>query len=235
VEFGYDPRDFALLSFGGAGPLHACALARTLGVPTVLIPRMPGALSAYGIFVSDGVRDYSRTVMLPPTDDQLPAHFEELEKLSRRESTPGDLSANFRSVDLRYVGQGYEISVDWDGDAEERFHREHERRYGYADRSRKVEAVTVRVRSVLASEAPAVREEERKQADGRRAVVGEKQIYSEGRWDAGLIYDREKLKPGDTFSGPAIVTEYSATTFVPAGCHVDVDGFLNMVIDVRAN
>ena len=235
VEYGYDPREFVLLSFGGAGPLHACALAKALSVPKVLVPRMPGALSAYGVLVSDAVRDYSRTVMLAPTDPQLEKHFEDLEELSRTESTNGRSIVSFRSVDLRYVGQGYEISVDWNGDAPERFHREHERRYGYADRTRRVEAVTIRLRSVLPSDIKAPREAKPEASNGKDAAFHKKEIYSEGRWLPGLVYDREKLKAGDVFSGPAIVTEYSATTFVPPGCRVQVDRFLNMVIDVPAN
>ncbi len=235
VEYGYDPRDFVLLSFGGAGPLHACALAKALNVPKVLVPRMPGALSAYGVFVSDAVRDYSRTVMLPPTDPELAKHFEQLEQLSQSQNTESQSTQNFRSVDLRYVGQGYEISVDWDGDSTERFHREHERRYGYADRKRRVEAVTIRLRSVLRSETPVIREQERVGSDGQQAVLGEKQIYCDGQWVTGRVYQRETLRAGDVFPGPAIVTEYSATTFVPPGCRVEVDGFLNMVIDVCAN
>jgi N-methylhydantoinase A len=235
VEYGYDPRDFVLLSFGGAGPLHACALAKALSIPKVLVPRMPGALSAYGVFVSDAVRDYSRTVMLPPTDPRLDKHFEDLEQLSRSENTNGEPTVSFRSVDLRYVGQGYEISVDWDANSAERFHREHERRYGYADHSRQVEAVTVRLRSVVPSETGGFPQEKCIPGNGARAAVGEKQIYIDGHWAPGVVYDREKLGSGDVFSGPAIVTEYSATTFVPPGCRVEVDRLLNMVIDVQAN
>jgi N-methylhydantoinase A len=235
VEYGYDPRDFVLFSFGGAGPLHACALAKALNIPTVLVPRMPGALSAYGVFVSDAVRDYSRTVMLPPADPQLEKHFESLEQLSRAENGHGDSTEYFRSVDLRYRGQGYEISVDWDGDPTESFHREHERRYGYADRKRRVEAVTVRLRSVLSSEVPALRQHKEERNNDRQAVITEKKIYTDGHWVPGLVYNREGLQAGDVFAGPAIVTEYSATTFVPPGCRVEVDGLLNMVIDVCAD
>lgn len=236
VEYGYDPRDFALLSFGGAGPLHACALAQALSIPQVLVPRMPGALSAYGVFVSDVVRDYSRTVMLPPTDPSLENHFVELEQLSKRElETHHSHGAAVRSVDLRYVGQGYEIAVDWDANATEGFHREHERRYGYADRARPVEAVTVRLRSVVSTEVLAAREHERDGGDGGRAVIAQKKIFVDGQWMAGLVYDREKLRAGDVFQGPAIVTEYSATTFVPPRCRGEVDRFLNMVIHVVAN
>lgn len=235
VEYGYDPRDFVLFSFGGAGPLHACALAKALNVPKVLVPRMPGALSAYGVFVSDAVRDYSRTVMLSPTDVQLEKHFDDLEQLSKAGSTSGEHPVSLRSVDLRYAGQGYEISVDWDGNATERFHREHERRYGYADRTRRVEAVTVRLRSILTSDVPALREHKRDGKDAEQAAVAKQQVYSDGHWLPSVVYDRERLKAGDVFAGPAIVTEYSATTFVPPGCRVEVDGFLNLVIDVCAN
>ena len=91
------------------------------------------------------------------------------------------------------------------------------------------------MRSVLASEVPAFRERNRERSDGREAIIAEKQIYSDGRWWPGLVYEREKLTAGSVFQGPAIVTEYSATTFVPPGCRLEVDGFLNMVIDVCAN
>ncbi len=111
VEQGHDPRDFVLVSFGGAGPLHACALARALRIPKVLVPRLPGALSAYGILVSDAVRDYSRTVMLRPEDASIVQHFQSLEELGIRDMTAEGLEGMpIRSVDLRYAGQGYELT-----------------------------------------------------------------------------------------------------------------------------
>ena len=130
VEQGHDPRDFVLVSFGGAGPLHACALARALRIPKILIPINPGALSAYGILVSDVVRDYSRTVMLRPEDPSLLKHFEALEQLGDREMKSEGLSAvASRSLDVRYRGQGYELTVDWSKDLVAQFHCLHEQRY----------------------------------------------------------------------------------------------------------
>src|SRR6185437_593080 len=140
VEQGHDPRDFVLVSFGGAGPLHACALARALRIPKVLVPDFPGALSAYGILVSDVIRDYSRTVMLHPGDESLGRHFTALEEAGRRDMEEAGLKgAAIRSLDLRYAGQGYELNVAWPDDFVNEFHRLHEQQYGYADVRRPVQ------------------------------------------------------------------------------------------------
>ncbi len=153
VEQGHDPRDFILVSFGGAGPLHACALARALSIPKVLVPRLPGALSAYGILVSDAVRDYSRTVMLRPDDPSIAQHFQSLEELGARDMNAEGLAAvAFRSLDVRYAGQGYELAVEWSSDFVSRFHQLHEQRYGYADAHRPIEVVNARVRMIAATE-----------------------------------------------------------------------------------
>ncbi len=219
VEQGHDPRDFILLSFGGAGPLHACALARALRIPKVLVPRMPGALSAYGILVSDIVRDRSRTVMLNPGDERLAEYF-------------ATLGEGEQSVDLRYAGQGYELNVPWVGDFVARFHDLHRQRYGYSDTQRTVEVVNARVRIVSATSPIEEKCEPVRPGDGASAITREKQIYCDGAWRVGKVYARERLQPGDAFAGPAVVVEYSATTFVEPGAQVAVDGFRNLVITV---
>ena len=222
IEHGFDPREFALLSFGGAGPLHACALARALQIPTVLVPPLPGALSAYGILVSDIVREHSRTVMLAPDDERLEQQFETL-------AADGE-----RSVDLRYRGQGFELRIAWGPGFVEQFHQQHERLYGYADRGRAVEIVTVRVRVVEPSDALELTPQQLRSSDGRQAMVAQRELYEDGVWRDGSVYSRDLLKAGDTFRGPAIVNEYSATTYVPSGCRLTVDEWSNLVIDVQA-
>ncbi len=138
VEQGYDPRDFALVAFGGGGPLHACSLARSLRIPTVVIPAMPGALSALGILLSDVVRDHARTVMLPGESvSGLNSLFAEIEEEARAEfEAEGLEGAAQYSLDLRYTGQGYELNVPWDAahpsDSVTEFHRAHEQRYGFS-------------------------------------------------------------------------------------------------------
>jgi N-methylhydantoinase A len=233
VEQGYDPRDFTLVSFGGAGPLHACALAQLLKIPRVLIPPMPGALSAYGILVSDIVRDYSRTVMVRPGDASLDLHFQELERAGSTEMRKeGFEGMAVRTLDLRYAGQGFELTVDWSEEFVEDFHRTHETRYGYCDRQRPVEIVNVRVRFVVATEPIALEPLPPGAGDVARALIGQKPMYYRGKWLTGNVYDRTHFAAGDTFEGPAVVAEYSATTFLPPECKADVDGLANLVVTV---
>ncbi len=139
VERGYDPRDFALLAFGGCGGLHACEIAEELGMKTVIVPQHAGALSALGMLLADAVRDYSRGVL---GRKNLEAEFRKLESRALRESPNATL---VRTADLRYVGQSYELNVPWPGD---RFHGEHKKVYGYARPDREVEVVTIRVRAI---------------------------------------------------------------------------------------
>jgi N-methylhydantoinase A len=232
VEQGHDPRDFVLVSFGGAGPLHACALARALGIPKILIPMYPGALSAYGILVSDVVRDYSRTVMLRPENPSLLQHFEVLEKLGSREMKAEGLTAvAVRSLDVRYRGQGYELTVDWSKDFVPQFHRLHEQRYGYSDPERPVEVVNARVRMIAATEPLQSERKLPRNADGKQAIIKDKSVYYENQPLKAAVYDRSRLNAGDRFQGPAVVVEYSATTFLPRGSTAAVDEYMNIIID----
>lgn len=233
VEQGHDPRDFVLVSFGGAGPLHAVALARALQISKVLVPNMPGALSAYGILVSDVVRDYSRTVMLAPEDPSLERHFRELEETGQREMhAEGFTGTAMRTADVRYSGQGYELPVPWSADCIQQFHRLHEQRYGYADVTRAVEVVNVRVRLVAATEPLTLQKHELHNSAGAQAVIAKQTVFFAGEWLPSTIYDRDRLHAGERFTGPSIIVEYSATTFVPPGCAVYLDEYKNLVIEV---
>jgi N-methylhydantoinase A len=233
VERGYDPRDFTLVAFGGGGPLHACSLAHTLRVPRVLVPALPGALSAVGILLADTMREYSRTVMLP-----INAFFEdvfgELEKLGMEEFRAENLTGqSFRSMDVRYRGQGYELNVPFGAEMAAQFHDLHQRRYGFANETRALEVVNVRVRMVSAAEAftPAV--QPLHEGDGSHALIDTRQVYFDGRFQETRDYDRDLLRPGNTFAGPAIVSEYSSATVLPFGDVLRVDGLGNLVIEVH--
>ncbi len=228
IERGHDPGDFTLVSFGGAGGLHACALAAALRIPRVLVPLHPGALSALGILLSDVVKDYSRTVMLPPGDRSLSARFAEIEREGREEMRREGFATGLkvaRSADLRYVGQGYELNVPWSAKISDAFHRAHEARYGYADRARPVEVVNIRVRLKARQQARATTSRQRfRPGNGRQALAGQ----AGGSY---RLYQRELLRPGDRFAGPAIIAEYSATTFLPAGFRASVDPWGNMLLE----
>lgn len=236
VEQGYDPRDFTLVAFGGGGPLHACSLARALRIPTVLIPAMPGALSALGILLADVVRDHSLTVMLPGESIHLLAsHFTELERRARSEFAAEGLAGTpSHSVDLRYAGQGYELNVPWHTQSPARsldaFHALHRERYGFADPQKPVQIVNLRLRMTAPAEPYAPRRREPVPGDGRAACYGERDIYFGGRFLLSRLYCRDQLVPGDTIPGPAMITEYTSATILPPGARATVDPFANLVI-----
>ena len=232
VERGHDPREFTLVAFGGAGPLHACSLARALGIPRVLVPAMPGALSALGILGADVVRDYSRTVMTSVDDNSLERHFSEVEANASADFEAGGLTGTaIRSVDLRYTGQGYEINVPAGTDMLEQFHEAHRKRYGHADESKRVEVVNVRVRIVSASDPINLPHKLPGTPGSDHAVLKKKKVMFANEWMETPVLDRKLLSPGNTFIGPAIVHEYSATTVVPPGYKVRVDLFSNLTIE----
>jgi N-methylhydantoinase A len=233
VERGHDPRRFTLLAFGGGGPLHACALARSLRIPTVLIPAAPGALSAIGILFADEVRDLSRTVMLPGERlNSLEPHFRSLEESFNVDFPSAQNILLERSVDLRYQGQGYELNVPYNEQTAEAFHLQHEQRYGFADRVRPYEIVNVRLRLRVPTEEFEVARQERRPGDASQALCGHRQVYFDGIWQDARIYERPLLRPGDGFAGPALIAEYTSTTVVPPGCLLEVDGFNNLLIAI---
>jgi N-methylhydantoinase A len=233
VERGYDPRDFTLVAFGGGGPLHACALARALQVPRVLVPALPGALSAVGILLADTVREYSRTVMRA-SDAGLEDVFASMEAEGRAEfSTDGLEGVAFRSVDLRYAGQGYELNLPYEPGMLDAFHALHKKRYGFANEQRAVEIVNVRMRLVAAAEPFEPSRESVVESDGSDALVGTCAVYFEGVPHETRLYERAKLHAGDTFAGPAIVSEYSSATILPPGDVLRVDELGNLVIEVH--
>ncbi len=237
IERGYDPRVFSLVAFGGAGGLHACELARALGIPRVIVPTMPGALSAFGILVSDVVKDYARTVLWR-TSDNLPSKELEREfKILRRKAQQDFRNERWRgrvdyrlTVDARYRGQGYELNVPYTAGLISAFRREHERRYGYSYENREIELVTLRLRARMKSSHSANR---MVRLDSRSADVSQPErisLTSTGKIVRGMLYPRESLPPNRKTRGPAVVAEYSATTFVPEKAQFWVDRAGNLVI-----
>src|SRR5579862_1104902 len=243
IERGRDPRHFALVAFGGAGGLHACALAEALSIPHVIIPAFPGALSALGILASDVVKDYSRTVLWRasgkvPTAN-LNREFAALQKNAaqdfKQEAWQGSPLYN-RSVDLRYRGQGYELNLPLSKNLLRDFEQEHHRRYGYIHPNREVELVTLRLRATLRTATrPGKRHVGIAIARPSRATPGrisapQTRVSFDGKSLPTTIRDRNELHPGKTYSGPAIITEYSATTVIPPGKKFHVDKASNIIV-----
>ena len=240
IERGFDPRDYTLVAFGGAGGLHACDLAVALDMPRVLVPQLPGGLSALGILRADVVKDFSRTVRLPArsaaaTRRALERPYAELLRRGLREMRAEGFSAGRvrtqRLLDMRYIGQAYELTVPEAGDFLAAFHRAHDRRYGYSDAARGVEIVNVRLRLVGATSKPALPRMRAGGSDAWRALAGHSAVYFAGRRVPTPVYRRDRLRAGNRFRGPAIVTEYSATTVVPPGWRARVDSYASLILE----
>jgi len=239
IERGYDPREFALLAFGGAGGLHACELAASLHIPRVIVPARPGALSAFGILVSDVVKDYSRTVLWRTLDElplkRLNAEFGNLRRKAEQDFRSEGWKSSIRyqrGVDVRYRGQGHELNVPFTGKLIAAFRREHERRYGYCYPAREIELVTLRLRAIVKSPQPSLsRSRVRAEQSGGDREWG--LVFFAGKKIRTATYDRDSLQPSRKYSGPAVVTEYSATTVVPPGAKFWLDTAGNIIIQTR--
>jgi len=238
IERGHDPQECTLVAFGGGGPLHACSLARALRIPRVMIPAMPGALSAMGILLADVVRDYSRTVMLPGTAiDCLEPDFAELEQRGAAEFAAENVDGIAQcTADMRYQRQGYELNVIYDKKAPARtieaFHRLHLQRYGFCDINRPTEIVNLRVRMTSSAEPYSPVPGDTVPGDGISACYAERAVFFDGSFLPTRLYRRHQLVPGDIIPGPAMITEYTSATVVPPGCTVNVDGFRNLIVSI---
>lgn len=241
VERGLDTRDFALCAFGGAGPVHAVALARELGVPKVIVPFASGVFSAYGILVSDLQQDYSRTHLLRLNEGDIEADAVVQETLGEfavaAEHELAEQGIAFTeaslipSVDMRYLGQSYELNVNFTtvADARARFHQEHQKRYGYAMPAEAVELVTIRLRVLVPRSKPVpplVPAGKAGKPEEYRAV-----LFEEG-WQRTPIFRRAALPAHVEFEGPAIIAATDSTTVVPSDSQFAVDSYGNIVIVV---
>jgi len=243
VARGYDPRHFLLVAFGGAGPLHACELAAALQIPRVLIPTVPGVLSALGMLAADVIKDYVRTVMVLSEDAQakVEAVFSELEEqgrsdLAKEGFSPAQVILE-RFLDLRYVGQSYELVVPFAQEMAEaiaRFHAAHERRFGYNDPRERVHVVNVRLKARGVTPRPVLaRQEEAQKATATPTIVRPVifATHSGATPYTTAVYAREELPSGVTFTGPAIVTQYDTTTVLPPDWHAYIDAVGNLIAE----
>jgi N-methylhydantoinase A len=239
VERGYDPQDFVLVSFGGAGGLHAVELAKAVGIPKVLVPRGASTLSAFGMLTADILKDYVQTVMLSgdTSYEELMGRMESLEvrgvgELQGQGVRLEDITL-YREIDMRYVGQGYELSLPLSHDFTQDFHLLHKRRYGHSAPDAPVEVVNVRLRVVGSVTKPPLPRMPMGESDPSSAFTGQRSVVF-GEREAGLIpfYSGERLKPGNELVGPTIVVYEDTTVFLAEGDRGEVDENLNLVIDV---
>jgi N-methylhydantoinase A len=249
VQRGYDPRDFALVAFGGAGPLHAGWIARELGIQRIVIPERPGIACAFGLLVTDIRSDYTRSKLMPVEGIDLAdvnATFCELEAQGQRwlaaEGVPPDRRVLRRAVDMRYVGQNYELTIPLPpgplGPAEinsllQTFYQEHERTYGYYTADEPTQLITFRLEALGLVPKVALRASPPGGDHPVKAQKETRQIYL-GKADGGLvscpIYWRQALQPGHRLLGPAIIEQMDTTTLILPEQRAMIDPWGNIII-----
>jgi N-methylhydantoinase A/oxoprolinase/acetone carboxylase beta subunit len=239
VERGHDPRRFALLAFGGAGGMHACEIAAELEIRTAIVPRHAGVLSALGMLVADVTRDYSASVLRPShelTRQDLERTFAPLVEQARRELSAEGFRSKRRVieqlVDVRYIGQSYEITLPFTSGYRREFDRRHGRTFGYMNPARPTEVVNVRVKAAGLTDKPT-----RAFVRPRRAYRPKPSAVRPGRFGGRAVkvafYRWDQLVPGAAAAGPSVVTSGDATVVVPPNFQFRVDGYGNVIATRR--
>jgi N-methylhydantoinase A len=248
AERGFDPRDITLVAFGGAGPLHAAALAKAAGIPTVLVPEAPGVFSAIGLVMADIRHDFVQTQVMKDTEiseQKLGRLYEQLDAQGRealfRDGVPEGQQILQRTADVRYVGQAYEVNVpisdsmfasDTVNSIIQAFHSLHLQLYAHSRPEGQVEFVNARVVAIGLTSAPPM-----KAQSDQSVAIGPKEtrpVYFEeasGYVDT-QVFNRNDLGPGTAITGPAIIEQVDTTTVVHPGQSILVDRFRNLIISV---
>jgi N-methylhydantoinase A len=239
VERGHDPRDFILFSFGGAGGLHSVELARSLGISKVIIPKFASTLSAFGMLTSNVIKDYVQTVMLSGIDThkQLDHLFAPMVEKSIREIKQQGIEENDidikQNLDIRYVGQSYELTIPYSKDYVHVFYNSHEVMYGYSFTDKPIEIVNIRVKAIGKVPAISLSEVNNTFEVTESPVENSIQVeMSNGREEIPLfIYDQ--LSPGTNLKGPAIIASKDTTIFINFSDRIAIDNYQNLIIDIN--
>ncbi|WP_017755080.1 hydantoinase/oxoprolinase family protein [Calidifontibacillus oryziterrae] len=239
VRRGYDPREFALVAFGGAGPLHGAYLAKEMEIPTVIVPPHPGVAAAMGCLLVDVRHDLSKTfvkkfsdVTLEQLDDEFSAMELEAMELLDEEGVTKDNSTLMRYIDMRYSGQWRSLAIPMSKSLEdtiEAFHQEHEREFAFSDRNQAVEIYGLQLTAIGTAPKP---EFQKHEAVGslEDALKEVREVYFDTGFIPTNVYDREKIPVTSRVLGPAIVEQLDATTVIPPGFTAVVDEYRNLII-----
>jgi N-methylhydantoinase A len=249
VQRGHDPRDYTLVAFGGAGPLHAARLARELEISRIFVPRNPGIFCALGLLLTDLRADFATTRLQALSKAALPSVIEALAQLDAQagawfaEEAIAPASRRVtRTVDMRYAGQNYELSVPLPegpitasslAALDAGFAATHKRMYGFAAEGETVQLVTFRLEAAGVVRKAAMRKRADAGPDASRAIVGRREVWFPGAngFVACPVYDRDRLDAGNRIAGPAIVEQMDATTLVLPGMTATVEPYLNLILE----
>jgi N-methylhydantoinase A len=251
ISRGLDPRDFSLVAFGGAGPLHAADLATDMGIPRVIVPESPGLFSALGLLWADLRSDFSSTVrlnLLAVNGESIARQVARLETDAQawlgNEKVPGRRRRLERSADMRYPMQNYEINVTlpggainqkWLARARESFHVAHERLYGYCDRDEDVQLVNLRVAAIGRTDRANPPKIPKGGRDPKRALKAKRPVHFQevGDFVTTRIYERDRLFAGNKFAGPAVIEEADSTVIVPPSYTVEIDPHGRIIMSAK--
>lgn len=249
VQCGHDPRDYTLVAFGGAGPLHAARLARELEIPRILVPRNPGILCALGLLMTDLKTNFAQTRQMRLDAASLAAIGEAFDALELRadawfaeEAIADDQRHIRRTIDMRYVGQNYELAIDMPSspasdallpELKRRFEDAHQQMYGYIAAEEPIQVITFRIEAI-----GSVRQAEIHAAPPATTTIGDARMATRSVWLPEIgdrvacpVYDRLRLGPGHRIEGPAIIEQMDATALMLPGQVATVDPYLNIVIE----
>ena len=238
VERGHDPRDYVLLSFGGAGGMHVCELARSLNVGRVLIPLAASTLSALGMLTANVFLDYVRTVMCPgeTSFEELERRFVPMVEQAQEDLATQQVPVPARHVhcelDLRYQGQSFELTVPFSPVFRAAFHEQHVRRYGHKDETAGLEIVNLRVRAIGDVSPPRIEAQDPGPVDSSGAVCHERRLVFSSGPRSVPFYDRSLLRPGHHVSGPAVIFQDDTTILLPESDHAQVDTWQNVLVTI---
>lgn len=249
VEKGYDPREFSLVCFGGNGPVHAAELAEELDIAQIIIPFTPGVNCAYGLLVADFRYDYVKTYIRRVTEvslEEINALYNDLETTARARMVKDEITRKniiiSRSLDMRYLGQGYELEVSVPSGEitkralellKNRFHLLHKKSYGFSRCAEPTEIVNLRIICLGLVPKPELRREPLVEKDPTKALKGKRKVFLKGRYHNTAIYDRQKLNPGALIKGPAIIEQKDSTTLLFPGNSGQVDEYRNIIIKLE--
>ena len=240
VEKGFDIRDYALVSFGGAGGLHACELASRLSMKKILVPKNAGVLSALGMTVADIVKDYSRSVLLKVEESgyrELVKLFKSLELKGMKdvlsEGIGKDRIEIGNSVDMRYIGQSHELNLPFKKSFIGDFHKLHKQSYGYANRDYSIEVVNIRVRAAGKTKKPVMGKKPRTSLAKGQPIGKKTKCFFRGKWLRVDVLDRNRVQKRVRINGPALIVEDTSTTFLAPEYICNIDDYDNLIIEKR--
>lgn len=244
IERGHDPRDFALISFGGAGGMHAIDIASNLNIAKVIVPKNAGVLSALGLLMADSIKDYSKSILKTAeniSQKEIEKILFELQQKSLQDMKKEGFQERDIQIspflDLRYLGQSYEITLPYRPQKDNHlsfipaFHTAHQKLYSYHHPKRPVEIVNIRIKSIgIAKKIKLKKRQKRQQIPAELALLKSQPLYYKRKKFQASVYVKGYLEPGNRIAGPALIVDQESTTFLPPLFSLQVDGLLNLIM-----